>query len=76
MKQGQRGPSRLDRTTSSWDSGADESHEMVTSALIVKCTQEKIRLQAFPLSKTIGRNTESVSERLHLLKPSKEVRKG
>jgi hypothetical protein len=43
--------------TSSWDSGADESHEMATSALLIKCTQEKMRLQAFPLSKMISRNT-------------------
>ncbi len=47
---------------------------MVTSALIIKCTQEKMRLQAFPLSKTISRNTESVSELLHMPKQSKEVR--
>jgi hypothetical protein len=61
--------------TRPWNGRADAS-QMATSALIVKCAQEKMRLQAFPLSKTLSRNTERVSELLPMLKQSKEVCNG
>jgi hypothetical protein len=63
-------------STRSLDNGADASSEMVTSALIIRCTLEKMCLQAFTFSKTLSRNTEIVSELLDMLKQSKEVCKG